>query len=1003
LHVDDDLCFLDVSKQILLNENNFEIDNVISVAEAFKKMEEQSYDAIISDYEMPLKNGLDFLKEVREKNNQIPFILFTGRGREDVAVKALNLGADSYLNKNGSPETVYCELAHAINKSVEAKKAGEILKESEQKYRELANCLPNIVFEADLCGQLEFANERAAEISGYSLKDIEKGLNILQFVAPEDRENALKNIQRVLSGGNYSPKEYNFLRKDGTIFPALITANPRINKDRITGFRGLVLDITERKKAEEVVRKSEQRYRELANFLPEIVFEADLTGKIIFFSQQACEVTGFKPEEIEKGMNLISFVALDERKRADENIKKVFSGESPNGHEYTLSRKNGTTFPAIVKTATIISENKVVGLRGIVTDISESKKLELELRQKYEILERAGESIGAGLAIIGKDYSILWANKTLRKSFAETNKKCHQIFNKSDSVCSECGVKKVFEQNSSMDIHEFKTENSQGETVWIELRVTPLRDNEGKITAALELAVPITERKKTEEELRNSLERERFLGNLITSSSLAIAVAFPDGKLMMGNEAFQKLTGYNEEELKTITWNKILTPPKWHEHEIQKLKEINQTKKAGTYRKEYVHKDGTIIPVELVVHPSFDEKQNVAYYVGFVTDITERKKAEDELRESQHLNNKILCATPNLIYIYDLIENCNTYSNKEVFAFLGYTPEQIKSMGSNLFANLLHPDDAERVAKHHAHFASAPYNVTYEIDYRMKHSNGEWRWFRSCDTLFSRTQTGFSKQILGITEDITDRKKAEEEIRNEKRNIEIINEKLQVVGGLTRHDVRNKLMAMKANAYLIKKEIGNDSKLLKYLEGINSAIEETKKIIEFSQLYEKIGSEKLVNINVKECFDEAISLFSDRVDVKVTNECQGLIVTADSLLRQVLYNLVDNSLKHGEKVAQIRLHYKKDKNGIKLIYEDNGVGIPKRQKTILFSKGLKSNNGSGLGLKFIKKIMEVYGWNITEKGQPNKGAKFVLEIPKIKMTTKEMPNREKILKGSRVD
>lgn len=90
LHVDDDTCVLQVSKQILLMDNNFEIDSVISVYEAFKKMEKQTFDAIVSDYEMPIKKGLDFLKELREKKNDIPFILFSGKGREYVVVKQKN-------------------------------------------------------------------------------------------------------------------------------------------------------------------------------------------------------------------------------------------------------------------------------------------------------------------------------------------------------------------------------------------------------------------------------------------------------------------------------------------------------------------------------------------------------------------------------------------------------------------------------------------------------------------------------------------------------------------------------------------------------------------------------------------------------------------------------------------------------------------------------------------------------------------------------------------------
>ena len=87
LHVDDDLCLLEVSKQILTMENNFEIENVTSVDEAFKKLQKQTFDAIISDYEMPQKNGLEFLKELREQKNDNAFILFTGKAEKTLQSK----------------------------------------------------------------------------------------------------------------------------------------------------------------------------------------------------------------------------------------------------------------------------------------------------------------------------------------------------------------------------------------------------------------------------------------------------------------------------------------------------------------------------------------------------------------------------------------------------------------------------------------------------------------------------------------------------------------------------------------------------------------------------------------------------------------------------------------------------------------------------------------------------------------------------------------------------
>ena len=119
LHVDDEAGFLKGAKQCLGMQGAFEIETASSVEEATGILEKKSFDVIVSDYVMPEKTGLEFLKELRESGNNIPFVIFTGKGREEVAISALNLGADQYINKTGDPEAVYVELAHAICQAVD--------------------------------------------------------------------------------------------------------------------------------------------------------------------------------------------------------------------------------------------------------------------------------------------------------------------------------------------------------------------------------------------------------------------------------------------------------------------------------------------------------------------------------------------------------------------------------------------------------------------------------------------------------------------------------------------------------------------------------------------------------------------------------------------------------------------------------------------------------------------------------------------------------------------
>ena len=164
--MDDDPSVQEITKLMLLDLNNsLEIDQACCVDEGISKLTNRHYDVIVSDYDMPVKNGLDFLRDLRQNKNLVPFILFTGKGREEVAVTALNLGADGYYNKQGNPETVYGELAHGINLVMEKAKAKSALEVSEKRYHTLMDNAAEAIFIHDIKGKLLDVNQRSMQKS----------------------------------------------------------------------------------------------------------------------------------------------------------------------------------------------------------------------------------------------------------------------------------------------------------------------------------------------------------------------------------------------------------------------------------------------------------------------------------------------------------------------------------------------------------------------------------------------------------------------------------------------------------------------------------------------------------------------------------------------------------------------------------------------------------------------------------------------------------------------
>jgi signal transduction histidine kinase len=170
------------------------------------------------------------------------------------------------------------------------------------------------------------------------------------------------------------------------------------------------------------------------------------------------------------------------------------------------------------------------------------------------------------------------------------------------------------------------------------------------------------------------------------------------------------------------------------------------------------------------------------------------------------------------------------------------------------------------------------------------------------------------------------------------------------------------------------------------LDKMVQAVKDSMKMFDFAKAYEQIGVEKLVDVDVEKAANEASEMLTG-LAFTVVNDCHGLTVHADSLLRQLIYNFIDNTRKYGQKTTAARIHYKKTVNGeLQLIYEDDGVGVSLENKKQLFKQGFSTGGSTGFGLFLTNRIIEVYGWRIIEEGEPGKGVRFVMTIPPAKFS-----------------
>jgi PAS domain S-box-containing protein len=719
LYVDDDESFIETSKLMLIEMNSsLSVDSSTSVDEALKKLASNRYDAIISDYEMPYKNGLDFLRLLKEQNCNIPFILFTGKGREEVAIQALNIGADGYHNKQGSPETVYGELTHRLQTVVSFYKTRTSLTQSEEKFRKAFETIPDAVCVTTLeDGKILDANDRFVDMFGLSNSQCvgKTTLELGIWSNPSDRQTVMTQLK---VDGKIRDNIIYWRRTDGEIFPGILSISLLVVNDQEFTL-GVIKDVSALRRNEETLKKTEASWAATLSSIGDAVIATDINGNISFMNQVAEQLTGWKLQEvINTPLNQVFKIINETSRRTVENpVTKVLKTRKVVGlaNHTILITKDGQEISIDDSGAPIIDENKkTFGVVLVFRNIGERRKLERQI--------------------------------------ADSEKKFRSLFNS---------------MNEGASLHQV-IYNSDGQPV--------------------------------------------------------------DYEILEVNDAYQALTG------------------------IKREKAIGQ-KASILY--------GTNEPPYLVQY------------------------------------------------------------------------EKVARTGKNCFFE--------------TYFA--PMDKHFQI------------------SVFSPEKGKFATVFI----DITESKKA-------KKDLEATNEKLRVIGKLIQHDVSNKLSSVRANVYLLRKHFGDNPKLQHHLANIDADVNSAERLFELSHLYEQIGVERQGEIDVARCFNEAVAL-APKLKIKVINQTNGLKVTADSLLKQVFYNFVDNSIRHGQRVTEVKLFYVCEGDMLKIIYQDNGVGVPPENKPKLFKEGFSTGSGTGLGLAIIRKILQVYGWGINETGVFGKGVEFEITIP----------------------
>jgi len=511
LHVDDEPDLAELAASFLTREDDrFEIETATSAAEGLDRLDEHPVDCVVSDYEMPGKNGIEFLEAVRECHKDLPFILYTGKGGEEVASDAISAGVTDYLQKQSSTDH-YKLLANRIANAVDQYRAEQSVERTRRRFQTLVEEATDAILVVGPDADITFATPSAESVLGRTPEEL-VGTNGFEPVHSEDTKQVVETFAALIeSPGERRTVEFRYRKPDGSWIWAEARGRNLLDEPVVDGIVVYTRDITERKERELELEQYEAYLQESTD----IVTVLDESGEIKYESPSVTRILGYEPGEL-IGQDGFEFVHSDDVDKAWSAFSDlVTEPKSTTTVEFRFRTVDGEWRWLEVRGTNQLDHPAINGIVTNNRDITERKKRERELERTSDLLDRT-ERIAdvGGWEIDTESMAVFWTDHLFDILGRDYDGEPHldevlDVYHEADRPVVESAVEQALEDGESFDV-EARIHRPDGEVRWLRIQGRPTVVD-GEVTTLRGAVQDVTERKARERRLTALNETARDL------------------------------------------------------------------------------------------------------------------------------------------------------------------------------------------------------------------------------------------------------------------------------------------------------------------------------------------------------------------------------------------------------------------------------------------------------------------------------------------------------------